>query len=183
MMKCERCDQEMRVAGTLPTLELKALGVYPSDRMTIGMVRSQFQPLVAGAGPGELATVSISTPERFLPHNLHRIPGIPINSYPLINGVAVTLSASVGVPTTFAFQLYYRDTADIDHLVLAYRMGAVQEDSAISPLAPVIPATNIGEKPATFGAWVLRGILVLGPAVSVTVTVHANLGILYGAPK
>lgn len=181
-MKCERCDQEMRVAGTLPTLELKALGMYPSDRMTIGVVRTSFATLIADA-TGELATIPIIVPERFLPHNLHRIPGLPISAYPLINGVAVSLSATGAAPTAFNFQLYYRDAADIDHLVHAGRSGVFMEETIISPLAPVCPATNIGEKPAVFGTWVLRGALTIGASTGLTVTVHANLGVLYGAPK
>jgi len=181
-MKCERCDREMRVQGTLPTLELKALGIYPSDRMTIGLQRTAFAVIAADA-VGELATVSIVVPERFLPHQLHRIPGLPINAFPLINGVAVSLSAGAAAPTAFNFQLYYRDVADLDHLVHAGRMGAFLEDTQISPLAPVNPATNIGEKPAVFGTWVLRGALTLGASTGVLVTVHANLGVLYGAPK
>ena len=181
-MKCERCDQEVRVAGTLPTLELKALGIYPSDRMTIGLVRTSFATLIADA-TGELATALIVVPERFLPHQLHRIPGLAINAYPLINGVAVSLSATGAAPTAFNIQLAYRDSSDMDHLVLAFRSGVFMEETFISPLAPVSPATVLGEKPASFGTWVLRGALTIGASTGVTVTVHANLGVLYGAPK
>lgn len=182
-MKCERCDQEMRERGSLPTLELKALGVYPSDRMTLGAVRTAFSALTVNA-TGELATAPIIAPERFLPHYLHRIPGLPINAYPIVNGVAVELSSTAAAPTAFNFQLYFRDVADYDHLVAAGRMAPTfLEDTVISPLAPIIPATNIGEKPAFFGQWVLRGALTIGGSTGLTVTIHANLGLLYGAPK
>jgi len=182
MAKCERCEKELGIPGTLPTLELKALGLYPSDRMTIGMVRTTFAAIAADA-VGELATIPIIVPERFLPRQLHRIPGLPYNAYPLINGVAVALSASIAAPSAFVFELYYRDAADVDHLVHAGRTNLIMEDISVSSFAPVSPATNMGEKPSVFGTWVLRGALTLGASGGVTATVHANLGILYGAPK
>jgi len=184
-MKCERCEKELGVPGTLPTLELKALGLYNTEHMTIGHIETSLGTIGAGTSTGELLSVPIVVPERFMPRQLHRIPGLPYNAYPLINAVSMHVEFTVAVATTAALHLLYRDTADVDTLVQAYQMtpAAGLFSHVMSNLGPFISSSVLGEKPATFGSWVLAGSIIVPGGATATFHIHANFGVLYGAPK
>jgi hypothetical protein len=184
-MKCERCDAPIRESGTLPALELKTLGLYPFyTPITIGMQVTAFSSFSIDTGDAIISTVPITVPERFLPHNLHRIPGLPYNAYPMINGVAIRLSAAAAAPTVCALVLRYVDASELETLVLAYRMQpTLLQDSFISPLGAVVGSVPLGERPSSFGSWRLSGGVTMGACTGITVRVYANIGIAYGAPK
>jgi hypothetical protein len=179
-MKCERCGKEAKEEGINPPLLLKALGLYPTDRMTLFEVTTRIT-LSSGITDAELGRINIGLPnQRLLPNSLHRLPGRPINAYTLINGVAIRVSLDAA-PTTLSFLLKYQDVGENKHIVMGYS-SILDNNAAMSTILPIITANQLGERPNTFGTWVLEGTYTLGASTSAVIDISANFGILYGAP-
>lgn len=205
MAKCERCDKELREAGVLPTLELKALGLYPSDRMTLQgdkrtmIVSSGAGTIAVGQSFAEVGTVAIAftQDQPFQPTSLHRLPGRPINAYPILKDICIVPRVTAGTlatPFTLVGFLKFRDASQSkEHVIMPVSLSVptafAATDSSLRAVTNqtsgiYIFAGNVGESPiALFGTWVLEGYLSLGTATTIAFDIFANIGVLYGAPN
>lgn len=185
----------------IPTLNLAALGLYPSDRMTIMALLSSIS-VTAAAGSAvvpqafaEVGRVDIVS-EIVNPQNLHKLPGMPINGYPIIKDVSIAARVTTGTlvtPFSLIGFLKYEDNTGRAHIVGSLGMSvpttiAATDSSLARPQTSfqniIMPASGLGENaPKKFGTWVIEGALVLGTATTVVFDVYANIGVLYGVPK
>lgn len=191
---CEKCEDKKKGPGELPSLELKALGLYPSDRSTVVGVKSLMTVTAAGSNT-DIGSVDIVEPI-LNPTNLHRLPGLAINAYPIVKDVSIVARVTAGTlvtPFSFVGFLLYVDPSTRRHVVGSLAMSVptalAPTDSSFNAVHTsfpniIMPSTVIGEAPLkTFGSWVLDGTLVLGTATTIVFDIFANLGVLYGSPR
>ncbi len=182
-MKCDRCGKEAREDGINPPLLLKGLGLYPTERISLGTLTSVITASASFAD-SEIGTASVvlnnDNNNWLRPNSLHKLPGRPINSYLTLLNTAIILQADNAM-TFCNFILQFEDIAGRLHTVLTYNSVA-QHGSAMGFAQPTIVSPQMGERPTTIGRWRMFGTITLGAATSVVVTVYPNYGILYGAP-
>lgn len=182
-MKCERCGTTVREEAVNPSLQIKSLGIYPTERQSLGMLPATLFTNAGGAN-ADLASAAIAltdTEQWLTPKLLHRLPGRPINAFLALLSVGFRVSVAAAAPTSLSFALLFEDTDRRRHTLGMYS-GVSQEAAMMGVSETIILASQMGEKPSTIGSWIMNGTLVLGGAASVTVTVYPTYGIVYGAP-
>ena len=185
----------------VPTLNLAAMGIYPSERMTtMALLTSITVTAAAGttAVPQTFAEVGRAdiVSEIINPRSLHMLPGMPVNGYPVIKDVSIAARVTAGTlvtPFSLVGFLVYHDNSGRKHIVGSLGMSVatalIATDSTLSRGQAsfqniIIPATGLGENaPSKFGTWAIEGTLALGTATTIIFDVYANIGVLYGVPK
>jgi hypothetical protein len=118
------------------------------------------------------------------PVNLHRLPGLPINAYPLLKDIAIVARLTAGTavtPFTVVGFLLYRDNSERLHVIGGLSLSGTSQ-ATFSTI--ILPATPLGENaPSRYGSWEVQGTLVLGTATEIAFDIWANIGVLYGVPK
>lgn len=199
--ECKRREHELTKKAhaklserEVPTLNLAALGLYHSERMTITGVKNT---LIASATVTNDVIVSGNiSGETINPVNLHRLPGAAINAYPLVKDVAILARVTAGTTVTpflLTGFLIFRDNAFRPHIVgaltLSVATSVVPTNESLRSLQAtyttiILSSSPLGENaPANFGSWEIQGTLALGTATEISFDIWANIGVLYGVPK
>lgn len=177
----------------IPPLKLKALGQYPSERMTITATLSTIEvgsaigSLAVPQATGIVGTAAITAQDvPYSPVLLHKIPGRPFNAFPIIKDVGILGRVTAGTTVTawqlYGFLYFVDNTSQRQHLIGALNIqGGVLLTQAYENI--ILPASVLGEHmPRVWGSWLIVGILALGTATALAFDIAANLGVVYGAP-